>query len=156
MVFNPQAPVTQVVGSGENGAVLVDLGGPITIESADINIMFPTTQDVIIIDTLGPKDLFGTESIPTGVETTVFTYLVPGSKVLVIQGFLATGTADMRFILRVDGLMRAVARISVAQPNANPHLNIKVVTGQTVALTAFHTEAANQTAEIGLFGTLTL
>lgn len=91
-------------------------------------------------------------------ETQIFTYTVPANTTLNIEGLLATGTATGRFYLKVEGTTVAVARTSASERDANRLFGqgvIQATAGETVTVTGYHEETANQTLSVSVFGYLT-
>lgn len=94
--------------------------------------------------------------IATTIETTVLTYVVAAN--MILQGFIASGSTNMRFKLKVNGTTKSTGRVSVADRtcrNIMPDSGIAVTSGQTITITAYHDEPANlgtQSAEASLLG----
>lgn len=106
-----------------------------------------------------PFNQFGEDTAVVSVtETTIASYTVPAGKTANIEGFLVNGSATGRYKLKVDGVVKAVARTSAADRTVNPSFGNGVITataGLVVIVTGFHEEVANQTMDANVFGYLT-
>ncbi len=74
-------------------------------------------------------------------ETTVLSYVAAAA--MVIQGFIVSGSTNMRFKLKVNGTAKGAWRTSVAERSGTvPYEDggIAVSGGDTITVTAYHEE----------------
>ena len=86
-------------------------------------------------------------------ESTILSY-VPTAAAYV-QGLLLTGTAAGRWKLKVAGTTKAIARTTAARTTENISFAdgpVPASIGQTILITGFHEETANQALAANLFG----
>ncbi len=79
--------------------------------------------------------------IPSFVETTVVSYIVPADKTVELAGFIATADADVQYRLYVNGVLKVNARSTVANLNVDlsfAALHIKANSSEVIAVKLYH------------------
>lgn len=116
---------------------------------------------VVVVDTPILQQAAGiiegqVDAVPSGVETTIVSFTVPTGYRYRLTGWSATGTADGRFKLYINGTRKMTARNSVAIPNVGKSFSnpIEVLAGVTVSVKVWHSEAAVQEFSAALEGYL--
>lgn len=142
------------------------LGG--TVATNVLTLTYDTTSmsdtdnlQIFYDDPVGntPVNQFDEDSaVASTSETTVSTYIVGAGKTFNIEGFMVTGTASGRFKLKIDGTTKAILRTSTAERNAFIQFRkgvIQAIAAETVTVTSYHEETANQEMAVNLYGYLT-
>ena len=96
-------------------------------------------------------------SVPSSVETTVVSYVIPGDVPAYIGGAIVSCGSAVKFKLKVNGTVKAVGRTTASHPTENIQFGngaIRVSAGDTVIITAYHVEIADQIVDANLYGTL--
>lgn len=105
-----------------------------------------------------PFNVFAEDtSVPSAVETTVASYVIPGDVPAYIGGAIVSCGSAVKFKIKVNGTVVAVGRTTASHPTENIQFgngSIRVSAGDTVIITAYHGEIADQIVDANLYGTL--
>ena len=80
-------------------------------------------------------------AVPSGIQTTLFTYTVPAGKTYNLDGFVGWGTYDAEFLVLINGTNSGGGRNSPTQRTLEvDYLNTPIVVsaGQTITVTVQH------------------
>ena len=116
-------------------------------------LVVSTTAGVLPVTNIFDKVL----AIPTGIETTIVSYLVPAGKIFLFLGAQGTGSADGDWLVYFDADPQMPYGTSWTDRTAKFPVNqeaIPLTAGQLISVKVIHNEAAVQDFWGNLYGVL--
>jgi hypothetical protein len=143
-------------GGGEK-ALLIDWGKPLDIDGGGSTTVSQGTIPWIVTEVPNPSGvslIASSDTVPSGIETTLLTYLVP-TPTFHISQLVGWGIYDAEFLIRKNGTMVGGGRSSPADRTLNilyGDAQIAAVSGDTITVTVLQYGPGTQQFRVHLLG----